>query len=213
MNRAARVVVVLGTAAFAGRFAASALAARCLPMIDDAVGPIAARLAPRPVSDDRANGDADAPAATGSSSADLRPLAPRPTAPTPRTTPTTNARKAPAEARARHAITRADVEAAVADRMGGASTTLARDEDGQPVGLALHGVSRLARFGVRDGDVLVSANGMPLRTPDEGLRALGALEHAREVTVGFRRGEGSFYVHVAVEDAPVDAAAGAADAH
>jgi len=89
-------------------------------------------------------------------------------------------------------VTRAEVDAAIASKAFGAKTKLARDESGKLVGLALFGTGGLARFGVQDGDVLVSANGYPLRTPEEAFAAVGALKDATRVTVVLRRGAGSY---------------------
>ncbi len=99
-----------------------------------------------------------------------------------------------------HVVTRAELEGAIASRLSGACAALVRDEEGRPAGLALHGVGALARFGVRDGDVLVSANGLSLRTPDEALAALGALEHATRVVVTLRRGGVAYSVPVELAD-------------
>ena len=46
----------------------------------------------------------------------------------------------------------------------------------------------------RDGDVLVSANGLPIRTADEGLAAIGKLQQATQVVAVFRRGASSYAV-------------------
>lgn len=93
-------------------------------------------------------------------------------------------------------ITRKELETTIANGLPGASAVLVKDEDGKPAGLRLAGVSRLAPFGVHDGDVLVSANGLPLRNADEALAALGALKDARHVVVVFRRGAGAYSVPV-----------------
>ena len=95
-------------------------------------------------------------------------------------------------------VTRAEVDAAIAAKMFGARTKLARDASGKPVGLALYGTGALARFGVQDGDVLVSANGFSLRTPEDAFAALGSLKDAQRVTVVLQRGTGSYAVSVEV---------------
>lgn len=99
-----------------------------------------------------------------------------------------------------HVVTRKEVEDAIATRLSGANAVLVRGEDGKPLGLKLSGVGRLAPFGVRDGDVLVAANGMPLRSADEALAALGALKDAKHVTVSLRRGTGTYAVPLELED-------------
>jgi hypothetical protein len=93
-------------------------------------------------------------------------------------------------------ITRKQVEDAIASRLDGARAALVRDEAGHPLGLRLSGVGRLAPYGVRDGDVLVSANGMPLRTPEESLAALGKLQDAKRVVVVLRRGSATYAIPV-----------------
>lgn len=97
-------------------------------------------------------------------------------------------------------VTRKEVEDAIASRAGGANAVLVRDSDGKPLGLKLTGVSRLAAFGVQDGDVLTSANGYPLRTADESAAALGALKDARKVTFTLRRGDKSYAVPIELAD-------------
>jgi hypothetical protein len=90
-------------------------------------------------------------------------------------------------ATANHAVTKSELEHAVETRLSGASARLVRDASGKPLGLRLDGVARLAPFGVHDGDVLLSANGLPLRSADEALAALGALKDARHVVVVLQR--------------------------
>ncbi len=99
-----------------------------------------------------------------------------------------------------HIVTRKQLEDALANGLPGASALAVKDEDGKPAGLRLSGVSRLASFGVRDGDVLVSANGLPLRNGDEALAALGALKDAQRVVVVLRRGAGAYSVPVELAD-------------
>ena len=95
-------------------------------------------------------------------------------------------------------VTRAEVEAAIAAKVYGARTKLARDEQGKTVGLALYGTGALARLGIHDGDVLVSANGHSLRTPEDALGAVAALKDATRITVVLRRGDGSYALTVDV---------------
>lgn len=93
-------------------------------------------------------------------------------------------------------ITQAELDEALAGRCGGASTRPVRDGAGNVVGLSLHSVGSLGRYGLLSGDRLVSANGLPLRTPDEALAALGALQHATKVVFVFQRGDTKFSVAV-----------------
>ena len=95
-------------------------------------------------------------------------------------------------------VTRAEVEDAIATKCHGVRASLVRDGDGAPIGLALHRVGALARFGVSEGDVVIAANGHPLRTPDEALAALGALKDASRVSVALRRGDATYVVTVEV---------------
>jgi len=93
-------------------------------------------------------------------------------------------------------VTQAELDEALASRCGGASTRPVRDAQGKVVGLALHGVGTLGKFGVQDGDRLVSANGLPLRTPDEALAALGALQHETKVVFVLQRGDAKIAIAV-----------------
>ncbi len=93
-------------------------------------------------------------------------------------------------------VTQAELDDALSSRLGGATTRPIRDEAGRVIGLSVHGVSRLAKFGVVDGDRLVSANGLSLRTPDEALAALGALQHEKRVTFTLARGSSRYTVTV-----------------
>jgi hypothetical protein len=101
-------------------------------------------------------------------------------------------------------VTRAEVEDAIATKCHGVKATLVRDDAGAPIGLALHRVGPLARFGVAEGDVLVAANGQSLRTPDEALAALGAMKDATRVSIALRRGDATYVITVQVQvaDAP-----------
>jgi hypothetical protein len=85
-------------------------------------------------------------------------------------------------------ITQKELEAGVAAHGWGARAVVVKD------GLELHSVGRFARFGVADGDVLVSANGYSLRTADDALAALGKLGDSRSIVVVLRRGERSYAV-------------------
>lgn len=100
----------------------------------------------------------------------------------------------------RHVVTRKQVEEAIETRLSGANAVLVRDAEGKPAGLRLSGVAKLAPFGVQDGDVLVAANGMSLRTADEALAALGALKDAKHVTVTLRRGDKTYSVPIDLEE-------------
>jgi hypothetical protein len=124
------------------------------------------------------------------------------------TTPITNAKKitttdkASKKGSAPLVVTRAEVEDAIATKCHGVRATLVRDDGGAPIGLALHRVGPLARFGVAEGDVLVAANGQSLRTPDEALAALGAMKDATRVSVALRRGDAIYVITVQVADDP-----------
>ncbi|MGZ3423778.1 MAG: hypothetical protein ACXVEF_01670 [Polyangiales bacterium] len=85
-------------------------------------------------------------------------------------------------------VTQQELEAGVAAHGWGARAVAVKD------GLELHSVGRFARFGVAEGDVLVSANGYSLRTADEALAALGKLGDSRSIVVVLRRGERSYAV-------------------
>src|SRR5207245_2514347 len=90
---------------------------------------------------------------------------------------------ASASARAGSVVVRqSEIDDAIASGMKGASVHVARDPNGAPVGLAIDAAPPLlTRYGIRAGDVLLSANGMPLRTPDEALAALGTLQRTTKV--------------------------------
>lgn len=107
---------------------------------------------------------------------------------------------APKAAASSTVLSRAQIEDAIATRVGGARATLVRDDGGQPIGLRLSNVGLLAPYGVREGDILVSANGLALRTPDEAVAALGKLQNARHVVVGFRRGPTSYAIPIDLVD-------------
>jgi hypothetical protein len=106
-------------------------------------------------------------------------------------------------------VSRAEVETAIGTKLGGASAKLARDSEGHPLGLELQGVGTAARFGVREGDILVAANGHPLRNAEEGFAALGAIfpdggkrpTGPTHVVFTFKRGAAWYSVPVEV-DAP-----------
>jgi hypothetical protein len=112
--------------------------------------------------------------------------------------PATSASAAPKGDGAVH-LTRAEIDVAIGSRLHGASSKLVRDENKKPIGLRLYNVGALARFGVYDGDVLVAANGMALRTAEEALAALGALEKASRVVVTFKRGGAPFSIAVVID--------------
>jgi S1-C subfamily serine protease len=93
-------------------------------------------------------------------------------------------------------VTRSEIDDAIAHKLDGASAKLVRDGDGAPIGLAIQRPGRLARLGVATGDVLYAANGVRIRTPDEGLAALAQLEKAAQVVVTFHRGDASYAIVV-----------------
>ena len=189
-----RVLLLSGAAAALALFARDPLARRVVALVDRParVLAVAAReIAPKPVAPapavapapfvlPRASGPVtEVIGAPSSKPAVVGPAKPKSTGPhAPRT------------------ITRKELEGAIANGLPGASAVSVKDEDGKPAGLRLAGVSRLAPFGVHDGDVLVSANGLPVRNADEALAALGALKDAHHVVVVFRRGAGAFSVPV-----------------
>jgi len=106
-------------------------------------------------------------------------------------------------------VSRAEVEEAITSKLGGATAKLARDPEGHPIGLKIAGAGTAARFGVHEGDVLVAANGYPLRSAEEGFAALGAifpdggksLSKPTRVVFTFKRGDGWYSVPLEV-DAP-----------
>jgi len=63
-------------------------------------------------------------------------------------------------------------------------------DDGTPLGIQLHGVGGLlSRVGVRDEDVLLSVNGIPLDAPQRGAAAARALRESPSITlVVYRNG-------------------------
>jgi S1-C subfamily serine protease len=95
-------------------------------------------------------------------------------------------------------VTRAEIEDAIEHKLDGASAKLVRDAEGAPIGLSIQRPGRLARLGVATGDVLYAANGLRIRTADEGLAALSQLDKATRVVVTFRRGEGTYAIAVDV---------------
>jgi len=97
-------------------------------------------------------------------------------------------------------LTRKQIDDAVASRVGGARAALVRDDAGHAIGLRLSHVGPLAAYGIHEGDILTSANGLPLRTPDEALAALGKLQDARHVVVAFRRGATAYTIPVDLVD-------------
>lgn len=106
----------------------------------------------------------------------------------------------PAKANLVNLVTRKEVEEAIASRLSGVSAVLVHDDAGKPLGLRLAHVGRLAPFGVQEGDLLVAANGLPLRTADEAASALGALKDATRVTFTLRRGDKSYGVPLQLAD-------------
>lgn len=181
-----RLLLLSGLAAAAAlvvreRVAARALTAIALPTFSmPALGGRAQEAAPSPTV-------AEHPSPTVAEHAVAAPAVP-PAA------KTAHAMKKAAHAPARFVITRTALDDAIAKRGYGARATVLRDEAGKALGIALHGVAAFAKYGVADGDVLLAANGMPLRTADEALAALGALGEARHVDVLLRRGEATFTV-------------------
>lgn len=71
---------------------------------------------------------------------------------------------------------------------------------GKPVGFRLSAVAAegpFAKLGLRDGDLLVSVNGLAIATPENVLEAYGKLRTARRLTVGVvRAGRESAFEYV-----------------
>ena len=141
------------------------------------------------------------PAVVASAIASTAPNATPPPAPALTSAKTPPSKTPKKQAAPALTVTRVEVEDAIATKCHGVKATLMRDENGAPIGLALHRVGPLARFGVAEGDVLVAANGQSLRTPDEALAALGAMKDATRVSVALRRGNATYVVTVQVADA------------
>jgi general secretion pathway protein C len=63
--------------------------------------------------------------------------------------------------------------------------------EGKPFGFRLFAIKAdgpIAKLGLRDGDVLVSVNGLDITTPDRVLDAFGKLKAARRLVLGMVRG-------------------------
>lgn len=89
-------------------------------------------------------------------------------------------------------LAREEVERVIADpsELRGASVRL-HEVDGEPVGLALSGVRAggpLAEIGLRNGDVLVSVNGITVHDADGAIDALTRLRAASNLRVRILRG-------------------------
>lgn len=89
-------------------------------------------------------------------------------------------------------VPRSQVERVIADpsELRGASVRL-RQRDGEPVGLELSGVAPggpLARIGLRNGDVLVSVNGITVHDADGAVDALTRLRAESDFRVRILRG-------------------------
>jgi hypothetical protein len=184
--------------------AAAVCAALVQPLIVARVAPsIEALVAQLPAPSASASASAAAPVsapATAPASASASASAAAPAA-TSSLLPRIVAARPIASARAAAAVphvTRAEIDDAIAHELDGASAKLVRDGEGAPIGLAIQRPGRLARLGVASGDVLFAANGVRIRTADEGLAALAQLEKATKVVVTFRRGEGSYSIVVDV---------------
>lgn len=89
-----------------------------------------------------------------------------------------------------YVVSREAVEATL-ESGGAAGASAAREwEDGRVVGYRLAGVggSPLSRLGLRDGDVLMSVNGIPTDSADSALGAFGRLRNSDSLFVVVRRG-------------------------
>ncbi len=204
MTRGGRVLVRLAILAVAAAACAAVAQAVLVERVAPEIGSLLAELPPPPKPTDveaaaASAGSAPAPVtpppAAAASAASAAPpassLLPRIVAARP------FGSAAPAKA-APPRVTRGEIDDAIAHKLDGASAKLVRDGDGAPIGLAIQRPGRLARLGVAAGDVLYAANGVRIRTPDEGLAALAQLEKAAQVVVTFHRGEGSYAIVVDV---------------
>lgn len=106
--------------------------------------------------------------------------------------------KVPLRPLVRH-VSRAELDAAIDHGVGSASLSSVAGDDGRPIGLRVKSPGDLAVLGVQAGDVLVSANGLPIDTADRALAALGKLRDARTLNVVFRRGESTYALSADVE--------------
>lgn len=178
---AVRLALLAGAAATTALFVREPLARRLSPLLDPAVRTFAeeARSIAPPPSKVRTPEIAAPPPAV----AMLAPEKPIVVA----QKPTAKLQK-PRPKPAAFVVTQAELEAGVAAHGWGARVVAVKD------GLELHSVGRFARFGVAEGDVLVSANGYSLRTADEALAALGKLGDSRSIVVVLRRGEKTYAV-------------------
>ncbi len=185
MKVATRLILLAGAAAVIALLLRDALATRIARTLVEPARALAA-LTPS------ARAVAPAPSPT------ILPLLPTPSAPVVPPPPAKPLAKPaapkPSASVKAHVVTRKEVEDAIANRLSGANAVLVKGADGKPLGLRLSGVSRLAPFGVQEGDILVSANGLPLRTADEAIAALGALKDEKHVVFSLRRGDIAYSV-------------------
>jgi general secretion pathway protein C len=89
-------------------------------------------------------------------------------------------------------VRRATVDALLADPAAIASSVrvVPESRDGRPFGFRLARVRAdgvFARLGLRDGDVVVAINGLPMSTPDRALEAYGRLATANHLAVALER--------------------------
>lgn len=205
-----RLLLLAGAAATTTLLARSALERKVGRRVDDAIGALAALTralpAPREVDTSPALPPMPASLASAIASTIASSAADPPTVPTaPPAPPTAGPKRPPPRPSAERGprsvpVSRAEVDAAIANKCGGVRATPARDDDGVPIGFALRNVGALARFGVQEGDVLVAAAGHALRTPDEAFAALGALKDADRVTFVLRRGGATYGVTLALDE-------------
>lgn len=191
MKVVVRLILLAGLAAVVALFVREPLAGRVGRRLAGATGALSL-LAPNPAAPSAAAPHAMLPMLPdpSGSTAPILPILPlaRSAAPAPAAKHT--AAKKPAAKPL--VVTRKEVEDAIATRLSGVRAVLVRDAEGKPLGLRLSRVSRLSAFGVQEGDVLISANGLPLRTADEAASALGVLKDATRVTFALRRGDSTF---------------------
>ncbi len=207
-----RAILVAGGAAALALVVRDGVATRVLPLVDAPTRLLAGAAARLPRAHASAHASPRVAAVTTSiSTGEMLPIAPPAVPQGPVILPMmpNAAAKVPAlpaasaatsaPSKQSNVITRAELEDAIATRLSGAQVSVVRDDGGHPLGLALHGVGVLSRFGIQSGDVLLRANGLPLRTGDEALAALGALQAAKRVTVSLRRGTTPYSVTVDLE--------------
>jgi hypothetical protein len=201
MKRGGRVLVRLALLAVAAAACAALAQGVMVNHVAPTIGALLAQLPPAPAATESvAEAAADSASAPAPAPAPAAASAPAP-APAPSLLPRIVAARPIASASARPVgsmphLSRGEIDDAIAHKLDGASAKLVRDGGGAPIGLAIQRPGRLARLGVATGDVLYTANGVRIRTPDEGLAALAQLEKSEHVVVTFHRGDASYAIVV-----------------